>query len=94
MYICARHIDFSTDSTIIRLDFVIVPTVWYFFLHYIANDTSEMNTSATEFGIIKRLCTRITFFCVLRHASLKCAVKHIAVIMHNRYPHNRIYIWV
>ena len=82
MYICVRFIDFSTVSTIIRLGFVIVSTVWYLVLHYIANDTSEINTSVTWFSVIKQywdynntICVYCWIGIVLRHATLKCAIK-------------------
>jgi hypothetical protein len=47
MYICVRYIDFTSVSTI---DWVLyMSRQWgiYGFLPYIANDTSEMNTSVT-----------------------------------------------
>ena len=63
-----------------RLGFVFVPTVVYLFLHYIANDTSEINTSVTRFGIIKQcsdynyksLCTRVNWLCFTSCKSAMC----------------------
>ena len=54
-----------------RLGFVIVLTVVYLFLYYIANNTSEMNTSVTRFGIVTQcsvynyqgVCSRVNWLC-------------------------------
>ena len=59
----------------------IVATVGYLFiLHYIANDTSQMNTSVTRFGIIKQcsdynyksLCSRVNWLCFTSCKSVMC----------------------
>ena len=79
MYICVRYFDCSSDSTI---DWALyLSRQWgIFFLHYIANDTSEMNTSVTGIGIIKQcwdynykcLYTRVNWLCFASCNSEMC----------------------
>ena len=71
-----------------RFSYVIVPTVGYLFLHYIANDTSEMNTSVTRFGIIKQcsdynyksLCSRVNWLCFTSCQSAMCNEASVRIL--------------